>query len=86
MREYKVAAVTQSWSNSRLERKATEKLNSHAEEGWQLAHIRWGLNFFATPTLYMVLEREKATWPFPQPHPSRWPSCGEGPRPFATRA
>ena len=61
MKEYKVITVGQLWTNKRLERKATEKINIYVQEGWQLGHIRHGWNAFLIPTLFVVLEREKTS-------------------------
>jgi len=59
MKEYKVVAVSQSWSLKRLQEEATQILNSYALEGWYPTHIQQGWSGFLSSTLYIVLEREK---------------------------
>ena len=59
MKEFKVIAVGHSWSSRRLARKATESLNKHAQEGWEVRHVRTGWSPLLIPTLYIILEKER---------------------------
>ena len=59
MKEFKVIAVGHTWSSRRLARKATETLNKHAQEGWELRQMRAGWSPLFIPTLYIILEKER---------------------------
>ena len=59
MKEFKVIAVGHLWSSRRLARKATETLNKHAQEGWEVRQMRAHWSPLLMPTLYIFLEKER---------------------------
>ena len=52
---YKVIVVGRLWSNTGLERRATETLNLYSQAGWHVSHVSQG----SGGPLILVLKREQ---------------------------
>ena len=60
MNKYKLITISQTFTLKGLEKKATDKLNRHAEQGWEVTKMRKGWSGFFFSTLYILLEKKSS--------------------------
>lgn len=58
--EYKIVAISDTWTSKKFSADATEAANKYAAEGWRLTKVKHGWLGFFSAKLFLVFERDTA--------------------------